>query len=149
MNRGRSRFGRSPEPLDQPRPEQSDRRVTQRLRMRDEVVTETVIQGRIEGLDQVPRANLVGEQVSIAKRDSLATQSVLRCEQLRVEHQAALVVDRRHPVLAYELRPGMMPRQIRNSHVNNLVGLDEIGEILARMLRRNTRMTQNGLPSRP
>src|SRR5882724_6388910 len=110
MNRGRGRFGWSSEPLDQPRPEQRYRRVTQRLRMRDEVIAETVIQGRIEGLDQVPRADLVGEQVSVAKRDSLTTQSVLRREQLRVEHQAALVVDRRHPVLAHELRPGMMPR---------------------------------------
>src|SRR5579862_486837 len=95
----------SSEALDQPGAEQRDRRVSQRLRVCDEVITVAIVERGLERPDEATLLEIFGEQKRVAQRNTLATQSVLHREDRRVKYEAALVFDIHDAVLADKLRP--------------------------------------------
>src|SRR5215469_18427511 len=102
--------------------------------MGEKVIAVAVVDGRVEGPHQTSTADLLREQVGIDQCNALPAQSVLRGEQGGVEDQSALDIDRAEPGVAYEVRPGLVPRQLIDAHVHELVRLDETGETLGRVL---------------
>src|SRR3954470_18167757 len=135
--------------LNQPGAEQRYGGVPQRLGLRNQVITISVIQRDLKGFHEPALAQLLGEQERIAERDTLPAQRVLDSQNGGIEHEAALVLDVVYVVLPEELRPQVMTRQIGDPHVHNFIRVNERREVLARIPGRDVGMTQQCRPGRP
>src|SRR5579883_1924367 len=117
--------------------------------MREQIVAVAIVDGHIEGPDQTSTADLLREKVGIDQRNALPAQGVLCGEQSRVEDESAIDVERSEPGMPHELRPCLVPRQLVDAHVYELIRLDEGGETLAGVLRRDLRVAEDAEPDRP